>query len=994
MKKENKVQEKKYFRSLEELEGSKEYKEKAGREFPEGASEMNNDWSRRNFMGIMGASIALAGLAGCRRPKEKIVPYVIPPEDVIPGIAQQYATTMPFGTSSYGIVVESHEGRPTKIEGNKLHPSTLGSSNAMIQASMLGLYDPDRSQKVLQKGKEKTFDDFTAFWVEKFASYKDTKGEGLAVLSESFASPTLARLKKNFEKTFPKATWATYEPVSDENIYLGLKFAAGKDLQPVYDYSQADVILSLDSDFSLTESEDITANAGFAAGRTIEDEQSKMNRLYVVETAFSGTGGVADHRLVIKQHEIVRFVNALAKKLGVKGSQETPNVDLPASCNAWLDPLVQDLIASKGKSLVVAGRRMPHGVHALVYAINNELENLNKSVKYVELRDVEVSSVDSLKALADRMNSGLFSTVLMLNANPVYNAPSDFRFKSALKKVENSIHVGLYNDETAKACSWHIPTTHYLENWSDARSVDGTASVVQPLIAPLFNGKSAVEVLSLVVSGEFVDGHTIVKETWKDLVSGGFDSSWRKVLHDGVITSSSSKTITPDYKSEYIYEVVGYLDQGNKDGIEVVFASSPSVFDGRFANNGWMQELPGAVTRIAWDNVAQVSKKTADGLGLKSEDMIDININGAVIQMPLWVVPGTADDTVILELGYGRKGIGRIADKAGFDVYHARTSSAMSYASGATIVGTGRTFELANVQDHWSMENRPIVREANKEDYEHHPEFAKHAVHHPPLESMWTEFKYDKGNQWGMAIDLTTCTGCSACTIACQSENNIPVIGKQEVRNGREMHWIRIDRYFSGDVDDSASVEMVHQPIACQHCEMAPCEQVCPVAATVHSDDGLNSMVYNRCIGTRYCANNCPYKVRRFNFFNFTKETPEIVKMAMNPDVTVRARGVMEKCTYCVQRISKARIEAKKEDRLIVDGDVVVACQQACPANAIAFGDINDPESNVTKVKDRNRAYDLLAELNIRPRTSFLAKIRNINPNMPTTKIKPVDSKH
>ena len=980
MKKEDKVIEKKYFRSLEQLEGSKEYLEQAHREFPVGASELDNDWSRRNFLGIMGASMALAGLAGCRRPNEKIVPYVQPPEDVIPGIAQQYATTMPFGTSAYGIVVESHEGRPTKIEGNKLHPSTIGRSNALIQSTILGMYDPDRSQKVLQAGKEKTFDDFTAFWVEKYAGYKESKGEGLAVLSESFASPTLSRLKKQFEKTFPKASWATYEAVSDENIYDGLKLATGKDLQPIYNYAKADVILSLDSDFTLTESEDIIANAGFAEGRTLDTEHDKMNRLYMVETAFSSTGGSADHRLVIKQHEIVRFVYALAEKLGITNA----GMSVSAQVEAWLNPMLDDLKSTNGKSLVVAGRRMPKEVHALVYAINQKLNNA-ETVRYVERKDTEVSSLASFTAFIEKMKSGAFSTLVMLNTNPVYNAPSDIKFASALKKVENTIHVGLYNDETAKVSSWHIPTTHYLENWSDARSVDGTASVVQPLIAPLFDGKSAVEILSLVVLGEFKPGYEIVRETWKDLVSDSFETSWRKVLHDGVLAGSQSKTVSPSANLKNINSPA----EAKSDGYEVLFTVSPSVYDGRFANNGWMQELPNAVTRISWDNVAQVSKKTADKLGLKSEDLINISVNNTEIQMPLWVVPGTADDAVVLELGYGRKDIGRIADKAGFDVYHARTSSAMSFVSGATIASAGRTFELANVQDHWSMEDRPIVREANKEEYEHHPEFAKHAVHHPPLESMWDEFKYDKGYQWGMAIDLTTCTGCSACTIACQSENNVPVIGKHEVRNGREMHWIRIDRYFSGDVDDSSSVEMVHQPIGCQHCELAPCEQVCPVAATVHSDEGLNTMVYNRCIGTRYCANNCPYKVRRFNFFNFTKDTPEIVKMAMNPDVTVRSRGVMEKCTYCIQRINKAKITAKKEDRSIVDGEVIAACQQACPANAIAFGDINDPESNVTKVKKRNRSYDLLGELNVRPRTSFLAKIRNINPHMPKTETKP-----
>lgn len=974
MKKDNN-KEKRYFRSLDHLIATDEYKEKTAREFPEGASEMNNDWSRRNFMTLMGASVAMAGIAGCRRPKEKIVPYVKPPEEVIPGVARQYASTMPLGTSAYGIVVESHEGRPTKIEGNKMHPSSNGSSNALIQASILGLYDPDRSQKVLEKGKEKEFADFLTFWAEKYNVYRANNGDGLAVVSESFSSPTMARLKKAFEKVYPKAVWATYEPVSDANIFDGLKIATNKDVRPIYDYSKAKVILSIDSDFTQTESENINANAGFAAGRDLDDEHSEMNRLYMVESAFSSTGASADHRLVLKQKEIDRFVHALADKLGVVSA----NINLPDASQAWLDPLVEDLLANSGKSLVVAGRRMSAQIHALVCGINDVLKNNGNTVTYTNLTDVSVSHISDLQVLTEKMKTGSVSTLLVLGGDPIYNAPSDLKFASAMKKVETVIHTGLYNDATGKHATWHIPASHYLEYWSDARSADGTVSVVQPLIAPLFDGKSSVEMLNLINSGELLSGHDIVQETWKPMISGEFEKGWKKVLHDGLLANSSLNSESISFKLKNINSP----GSGDEDGYEIIFAASPAVYDGRFTNNGWLQELPDTVTRVAWDNVAQVSKKTADKLGFNSEDLITLSVNDAEVQMPLWIVPGTADDVVVVALGYGRKGIGRVAEDAGHDVYPLRTASTMDFASGVTIAGTGRTYEIANVQDHWSMEERPIIREATKDYYEGHPEFAPHAVHHPPLESMWDEFKYDKGYQWGMAIDLTTCTGCNACTIACQSENNIPIIGKEEVRNGREMHWIRVDRYFAGDVDDSSSVEMVHQPVACHHCELAPCEQVCPVAATVHDDEGLNTMVYNRCIGTRYCSNNCPYKVRRFNFFNFTKETPEIVKMAMNPDVTVRSRGVMEKCTYCVQRISKAKIEAKKDDRRIKDGEVVAACQQACPANAIAFGDLMDKESDVVRIKQRNRNYALLGELNVRPRTTYLAKIRNKNKNMP-----------
>jgi molybdopterin-containing oxidoreductase family iron-sulfur binding subunit len=502
------------------------------------------------------------------------------------------------------------------------------------------------------------------------------------------------------------------------------------------------------------------------------------------------------------------------------------------------------------------------------------------------------------------------------------------------------------------------------------------------LIAPLFDSKSSVEILNIIISNEFKSGHNIVKDRWRKIIKNNFDKNWRRLLHDGVF-KNTAKPVAPiryRYQTSHVSKIKNDIKSKKSKGTTLVFSASPSVYDGRFANNGWLQELPDAITRIAWDNVAQMSKATADKYELENEDLINIKANGSEIQMPVWIVPGTADDTIIVEIGYGQEGWGRIASNTGFNAYKLRTSDNMNYIDNVEISKTGKKYELANVQDHGSMEGRAIVREATLKEYKDDPEFAPHMVHHPPLESMWNEFKYDKGNQWGMAIDLTTCTGCNACVIACQSENNIPVIGKQEVRNGREMHWIRLDRYYNGDIDNP---EIVHQPVACHHCEMAPCEQVCPVAATVHDKEGLNTMVYNRCIGTRYCSNNCPYKVRRFNYFNFTNETPEIVKMAMNPDVTVRSRGVMEKCTYCIQRINKVKIEAKKEDRPIKDGEIVTACQQACPTNAIAFGDINNPDSEVVKIKKRNRNYSLLGELNVRPRTTYLAKIRNKNPKMP-----------
>ncbi|UCG60352.1 MAG: TAT-variant-translocated molybdopterin oxidoreductase [Candidatus Zixiibacteriota bacterium] len=980
-RKKDKVQ----WRSLDELADTPEFKEFLHREFPQGASEMNNDWSRRNFLTLMGASLALAGLAGCRRPEQKIVPYVKPPEEVIPGIPQYYATTMPFGNSAYGLVVESYEGRPSKIEGNPKHPSTLGASNAWIQASILGLYDPDRSKRVMHNGQESSWDKFVTIWREHSARYDSNGGDGLAVLSEPFSSPTLARLRKEFLRKYPNAQWVTYEPAGDENIFDGVSIVIPRgSYLPLNDFGRADVIVSFDCDFLLTESDSIAASRGFVQGRRLTTEYDSMNRLYVFEPGFSPTGAVADHRVAVEASIVPHLVVALANALKAQGLVELElprGYELPEALRGWVEKLAEELTSARGRSLVVAGRSQPGSVHALVLAINDALGNLGRTLTLVAAPDGTYSRPAELRyRLIKDIRDGRVKTLVLIGGNPCYSVPANLEFRKVLEKVETSIHLSPYYDETSRRSIWHIPQAHYLESWGDASAPDGTRSVIQPLIAPLSNGIASVEFANLIATGANSAGYDIVRDTWENMLgSAGFENKWRRVLHDGVSTQPPPQTNDPvtDYNM-----VIKALDDisgeppGRNNGLELVFALSPSLYDGRFANNGWLQELPHPMTKLAWDNAALVSPRTAEEHGVKNGDMVKLSYRERELEMPIWILPGMADNTVLLELGYGQENLGRVANGVGFNTYLLRHSDAPYYDRGLTMVKTGKTYKLASTQNHGSMEGRPHVREATLDEYRRHPNFAPEAVHHPPLVSMWKDHKYDEGYQWGMAIDLTACTGCNACTVACQSENNIPIVGKEQVLNGREMHWIRVDRYFTGDKDRPS---VVYQPVACQHCEMAPCEQVCPVAATMHDNEGLNTMVYNRCIGTRYCANNCPYKVRRFNFFNFTKDTPEVTKMVNNPDVTVRSRGVMEKCTYCVQRINRVKIEAKKEDREVTDGEITTACQQACPTGAIVFGNVNDPESKVSKVKARNRNYDLLGELNVRPRTSYLAKIRNPN---------------
>ncbi len=975
---------KEYWLSLDQARGPEEYKRYLLERYHDGNHKTPDHLSRRNFLTLMGASIALASLSGCRRPVEKIIPYVNQPEGVIPGVAQHYATSMPSGNSAYGLIIENHEGRPTKIEGNPLHPSTLGASNAMIQASILGLYDPDRSKAVKHKGADSNYDEFVSFWREKIDGVKTNKGDGLVILSEPFSSPTLARYKRDIMKTFPEAEWITWEPIGEENIYNAVKNLSGKSLRPVYHFDRARVILALDSDFLNAEGENIRAARGFADGRRLDNSNNSMNRLYAVENAFSITGGMADHRLRVRSGDIGGFVISLAqtlKQLGLRlgdiSGQNNHNFD-----EKWLEALARDLIQSRGKSLLAAGNRQPAWVHELVLLLNDALGNFGQTIDFVKLEDLSVPDSDDLRNLVDQMSNGEINTLVILGGNPVYDAFEDLNFKDALQHVDHTVHFSEYPDETSRHVEWHIPRAHFLESWGDVRSADGTIGVVQPMIEPLFDGHSDSEFYALLSTGRDRRGYDIVRETWKKLINGGdFEKEWRRVLHDGLLEGSSSSNLKIKLKKN-VRDIVKTAGIGNEtastDNLEINFYPS-QLYDGRYANNGWLQELPDPVSKISWDNAAMISPETADELRLENGDVVRVEYDGRILEMPVWISPGQAAYTIGLALGYGREQAGQVARGVGFNTYRLRTTKICHFGNGAKLTGTDKTYELANTQDHNSMEGRPIIREATLEEYLVNPEFAAEMVEHPPLKSIYGDHDYSHGYQWGMVIDLNTCIGCNACTIACQSENNIPIVGKEQVVKGREMHWIRNDRYYTGD---AVEPEMVHMPVACQHCENAPCESVCPVAATLHDKEGINVMTYNRCIGTRYCSNNCPYKVRRFNFFNYTKDKNEVEKMSQNPDVTVRSRGVMEKCSFCIQRINRAKIKAKGEGRTVADGEIIAACQQACPTQAIQFGNINDPESKVSKQKRINRNYELLAELNIRPRNSYLAKIRNPNPEL------------
>ena len=965
------------WRSLGQLEGSPEARVFLDREFPEGASEPPDVMSRRHVLTLLGASASLAGLAACRRPEERIVPYVEAPEQVVPGVPRYYATTMPFGTSAYGLVVESHEGRPTKIEGNELHPATAGASSARVQAAILDLYDPDRSPAVLRRGEGSTWAELVTAWQGRAKIHAADGGEGLAVLLPPSASPTLFRLAGALRVAYPRARLVVRDPVGGTNALEGTLRAVGRPLVPVHRLEKARAVLAVDADLLHADPEMIRNTRGFSAGRRVASPADTMSRLWAVEAAFSVTGANADHRLRLATRHVPAFVAALAAELKRSGLElEAPGAPaVPGLDPAWLRALAADLMAHRGASLILAGPRQPAAVHAAALGLNSALGNVGTTLEYHEPKDALFPTAGAMEELTRAMAAGAVKTLVVLGGNPAYDAPADLDFAASAAKVEEVVHLGSHADETGALASWHVPAAHFLESWDDARASCGTLSVVQPLILPLFGGKSAVEVMGLLASGADRPGHELVQETWRGILGeSDFERRWNLVLHDGVLPGSALPAVAvrprPDVLAALAAPAAGPGD------LELVFAACPKLHDGARANNAWLQELPDPITKVVWDNPLLLSPATAAARGLGDGDVVRVETGGRALELPVFRVPGMADGTLVLSLGYGRRKAGRVGTGVGFDAYALRAKAALDLATDVRLSPAGRHQPLSQTQEHGSMDGRDIVREASLERYRRDPRLG---AGRPELFSLWKEHEYKARPQWGMVIDLNLCTGCNACAVACQSENNIPVVGKEQVRRGREMAWIRVDRYFTGEPADAGAV---FQPVPCMQCENAPCEQVCPVGATVHDSEGLNAMVYNRCIGTRYCSNNCPYKVRRFNFFNYTKDTPEIVKMAMNPDVTVRARGVMEKCTYCVQRLNAAKIDARLAGRELRDGDVKTACQQACPAEAIRFGDLLDLRSQAAKARAEDRTYALLEELNTRPRTTYQARLRNPHPDL------------
>jgi MoCo/4Fe-4S cofactor protein with predicted Tat translocation signal len=980
-----------YWRSLQELADTDEFRHQLENEFPGGIDAPADGITRRRFLQVMSASIALTTLAGCRWPREEILPFAQRPDGMTPGTPLKFATAMELGPIASAVVATSYDGRPIKIDGNPDFHLAQGAASAFAQASVLDLYDPDRSTSVLHGGKKTGWDAFQAFAGEHF------KGnlQGVAFLTEITSSPShWGLLGQAMQRGAGGYFW---EPVCRINEGMGARLAFGTPAKTMLDLDQASIIVDFEANVLQDHPTALRNNKQFAAGR--KPDHGHMNRLYVYENSFTTTGGMADHRFPTASSEVGAAVWALAAELVLGEGLALPlgagldRAELArwrghAAGGEHIAAVARDLMDHQGHSVLLAGTRQAPEVHHLVHVLNEALGNVGHAVSYIPF---QMPRLGQLKDLTADLNAGRIHTLVILGGNPVYSAPVDLKFGEALQRAEVSVHLSHNVDATSRQCTWHIPRAHYLESWGDATAWDGTGLSVQPLIEPLFGGKTCTEVLSAILDGTPRTAYQIARDTFnggKPAPEGdaGFEKKWRNYIHDGFLEGSGQAHGQP-------LALTGAKVQPPEgvhlaaDNLEVSFAQDQSVFDGRFANNAWLQEMPDFMTKLTWDNAALVSPAAASELGIAQGELVNLEVGGNTLTLPVYIMPGQARYSVSVALGYGRDDAGRVAKGAGFNANLIRTWETMDHATGARLTGTGGLYQLATTQDHHAIDASgaqaiqdrvpSLVREGTLADFEQHPEFVDHmGIHHPPLKSLWTEHEYT-GYKWGMAVDLNTCTGCNACLIGCQAENNVAVVGKDEVARGREMSWIRLDRYFLGDMDNPT---VSQQPVACVQCELAPCEQVCPVAATMHTDEGLNAMVYNRCVGTRYCSNNCPYKVRRFNWFNNFEDLTTTERLVLNPDVTVRARGVMEKCSYCNQRIEAARVQARVEGRKIQDGDIVPACAETCPADAITFGDLNDPESRVSKLREDQRGYDLLEYLNIKPRTFYLARLRNPNP--------------
>ena len=1047
-----------YWRSLDEVADTPGFREYLEREFPEGASSIEGV-DRRHFIKIMAASFALGGLgmAGCRRPESRILPYAEAPERIVPGRPLYYASSMPLRGAAVPVLVETHQARPTKVEGNPSYPPHRGKSDLISQASVLNLYDPDRARQHT-RGTARLSDEEVADLLDDVGrEYGENGGEGLAFLAEYSSSPTRRILVAELKEKFPKAIWAEYEPVDEAYAERAASRMAGEPVRPHYHPGRAKRILALDSDFLHEGDGHIYHGLAFADGRRVKEAGDPMNRLYAVESAFSVTGGMADHRLRLSASHLPAFACRLAARVlthaGVDGALAEELASLGAGLDvdeAWIDECAKDLADHAGESLLVAGAHLPEPVQAIALYLNQVLGNIGGTV---DLLKVEQRQGASIQDLSEAISADRVDTLFVLGGNPVHNAPADLDWKELQERVDTVIRYGYYQDETSEAADYHLTALHYLESWGDARAADGTVLPVQPMILPLFRGMTELELLARVLRRETRDPYDLVFAAVTGLKPDQApERVFRRFLHDGLLAESAYETLENAFSASAVRDLLADADFAppslSVDNLEVRLVRDARVDDGRFINNGWLQECPDPISKNTWDNAIMISSRLARELDLVARGgavrivrrnpnrihlgrqvapIVELEVNGNKISGPVHIQPGLPDYTVIVPVGYGRQRTGRVGSGVGFDAYPLKTVERPFVSTGVSLMVTGETMQLANVQEHWSMEGRAIIREGNKDYFDETPDFASRMgmeSHAPPNfgpdramprhekatrtprgYSLYEHPEFEGIHQWGMTIDMNTCIGCNACVVACQSENNIPIVGKDQVLRGREMHWIRIDRYYSSgpeaeDVSDEPQMSL--QPMLCQHCENAPCETVCPVNATVHDDEGLNVMAYNRCIGTRYCANNCPYKVRRFNFFDWNqreignfyhgplapKGMDELHKMQKNPDVTVRMRGVMEKCTFCTQRIERAKIDQKvkagaSDDVEVPDGTFQVACQQACPTEAIAFGNIADPDSEVSRWKNSDRDYSVLGYLNTRPRTTYLAKLRNPNPLMP-----------
>jgi molybdopterin-containing oxidoreductase family iron-sulfur binding subunit len=979
-----------YWRSLDDLAETPEFQAFVEKEFPAFLDEAATPASRRQFLKIMGASAALAGLTACRWPAEEIVPFAYRPEGIVPGVPRHYATSFELDGAALGLLVTSYDGRPIKIEGNPSHPASLGGTSARAQATILEMYDPDRSRGVVRQGREAaSWDELAGFVADHWARLRNEGGRGFAVLARPSSSPALAGLRTRLLEAYPMARWVEWAPVSRDAERVGTALAFGSPLRPVPRLDQARVLVSFDEDFLYEHPNAVRHTHDFATGRRVAE--GRMHRLWVVESAYSVTGSNADHRIPLAPSQIPTAVACLAAALVARGvalPAEITAAVVPLAAHALVaevEPIAADLAAARGDSVVLAGPGQPPEVHALVHALNVALGNANRTIAYVEEPSTDrPPGIDDLRSLTVAIASGAVQTLVMLGGNPVYDAPADLDFADALRAVRTTVHLSRYLDETSLRCTWHVPQQHDLESWGDARAWDGTFGVVQPLIEPLYGGKSALELLAAILGEPAARGHELVRRSFAALPgwhgSQDFEPRWRSALHDGFVAGTELPVTTPALApGSWAGSLLSPRTKRAEDQLELVFRPSPGLYDGRFSNNGWLQELPDPLTKMTWGNAAILGPETADALRVGLGDRVRLRTARGEANLPVYVMPGQPVGTVAVHLGYGRTSCGRVGDGVGTDVYRLRASDALHQAL-VSVTPTGERETLATTQDHHAIDTLGakeraarlpvLVREIPMAELIAGAE-EERGEEKPP--QLWQEFPYP-GNKWGMAIDLNACVGCNACMVACQAENNVPVVGRDEVARGREMHWIRVDRYFQGEPDEP---KVAFQPVPCMHCENAPCEPVCPVAATLHDREGLNVMVYNRCVGTRYCSNNCPYKVRRFNWFNNHKKGDPILAMVYNPEVTVRGRGVMEKCTFCTQRIERVKIQAKNERRPIADGEVVPACAQACPASAITFGDLNDGSSAVHRQQADARAYAMLEELNTRPRVRYLAKVRN-----------------